>query len=125
MKDEVVKMVTKKQNGILNGLLSVLQGIKDIEASSVASMDGFMIASELPCDTAGKDRVAVMSAVMLSLGKTVTRELGRGTISEVYIAGEKGSVVMTPSEDGAVLTTVIRNRDIPCDIKTTEVAEAV
>ncbi|MGD2250563.1 MAG: roadblock/LC7 domain-containing protein [Candidatus Methanofastidiosia archaeon] len=124
MKDEVVKMVTKIQNGILNRLLSVLKGIKDIEASSVASMDGFMIASELPHDT-GKERVAVMSAVMLSLGKTVSRELGRGTISEVCIMAKKGSVVVAPSEDGAVLTAVIRNRDIPCGIKTPEVAEAV
>lgn len=101
-------MVKKTKIETLTGLLKNLEGSVDIEASSVVSMDGFMIASALPQD-AQKDRVAVMSAAMHSLGETTARELGRGELSEVYVKGENGSVVLIPSGDYAVLTTLTKN----------------
>jgi hypothetical protein len=79
----------------------------DIEASAVVSVDGLMIASALPRDVE-EDRVAAMSAAMLSLGERTATELARGNLSEVYVKGENGYVVLMASGDNAVLTALAR-----------------
>ncbi|MBU7047371.1 MAG: roadblock/LC7 domain-containing protein [Theionarchaea archaeon] len=79
----------------------------DIEASAVVSVDGLMIASALPQDVE-EDRVAAMSAAMLSLGERTANELARGNLSEVYVKGENGYVVLMASGEDAVLTALAR-----------------
>jgi predicted regulator of Ras-like GTPase activity (Roadblock/LC7/MglB family) len=79
----------------------------DIEASAIVSVDGLMIASALPKDVE-EDRVAAMSAAMLSLGERTASELARGDLSEVYVKGENGYVVLMASGENAVLTTLAR-----------------
>jgi len=80
----------------------------DIIASAVVSVDGLTIASALPSDVE-EDRVAAMSAAMLSLGERIAGELGRGGLDEVYIRGEDGFVLLTAVGDEAVLTALARN----------------
>ena len=65
----------------------------DIEASAIVSVDGLSIASALP-QGVEEDRVSAMSAAMLSLGERIANELGRGSLEQVYIKGEKGYVVL-------------------------------
>lgn len=79
----------------------------DIIASSVVSVDGLTMASALPGDVE-EDRVAAMSAAMLSLGERIAGELGRGVLDEVYIRGEEGFVLLTSVGDEAVLTALAR-----------------
>ncbi|MEJ2488016.1 MAG: roadblock/LC7 domain-containing protein [Anaerolineales bacterium] len=80
----------------------------DIIASAVVSVDGLTMASALPGDVE-EDRVAAMSAAMLSLGERISGELGRGGLDEVYIRGEDGFVLLTAVGDEAVLTALARN----------------
>lgn len=80
----------------------------DIIASSVVSVDGLTMASALPGDVE-EDRVAAMSAAMLSLGERIANELGRGALDEVYIRGEDGFVLLTSVGDDAVLTALARD----------------
>jgi len=77
----------------------------DIEASAVVSVDGLIIASALPRDVE-EDRVAAMSAAMLSLGERIAGELGRGQLEQVYVKGEKGLVILISVGEGAVLTAL-------------------
>ncbi|HEY5984492.1 MAG TPA: roadblock/LC7 domain-containing protein [Anaerolineales bacterium] len=77
----------------------------DIEASAVVSVDGLSIASALPRDVE-EDRVSAMSAAMLSLGERIASELGRGTLEQVYIRGEKGYVILMSVGKDAVLTAL-------------------
>ncbi|MBU7019260.1 MAG: roadblock/LC7 domain-containing protein [Theionarchaea archaeon] len=92
----------------LTDLLKDLEGTTpDIEASAVVSVDGLMIASALPQDVE-EDRVAAMSAAMLSLGERTASELARGGLSEVYVKGENGYVVLMASGEDAVLTALAR-----------------
>jgi hypothetical protein len=79
----------------------------DIIASSVVSVDGLTIASALPEDVE-EDRVAAMSAAMLSLGERIAGELGRGDLDEVYIRGVEGYVLLTAIGEDAVLTALAR-----------------
>lgn len=82
-------MARKSKTEELNTLLKDLEATTpDIEASAIVSVDGLMIASALPQDVE-EDRVAAMSAAMLSLGERTAGELARGGLSEVYIKGEK------------------------------------
>ena len=80
----------------------------DIIASAVVSVDGLTMASALPTDVE-EDRVAAMSAAMLSLGERISGELGRGGLDEVYIRGEEGFVLLTAVGDEAVLTALARD----------------
>lgn len=81
----------------------------DVEASAVVSADGLTMASALPPDVE-EDRVAAMSAAMLSLGERIATELGRGTLDQVYIKGETGYVVLMAVGQEAVLTVLARQQ---------------
>jgi predicted regulator of Ras-like GTPase activity (Roadblock/LC7/MglB family) len=79
----------------------------DIEASAVVSVDGLIIASDLPADVE-EDRVSAMSAAMLSLGERIAGELGRGLLDQVYIRGDNGYVILMSVGEEAVLTSLAR-----------------
>jgi predicted regulator of Ras-like GTPase activity (Roadblock/LC7/MglB family) len=79
----------------------------DIEASAVVSVDGLTIASALP-QSVEEDRVAAMSAAMLSLGERIASELGRGALEQVYIKGSNGYVILMSIGNEAVLTALAR-----------------
>ncbi|MBN1537327.1 MAG: roadblock/LC7 domain-containing protein [Anaerolineales bacterium] len=81
----------------------------DIEASAIVSVDGLIIASALPAGSED-DRVSAMSAAMLSLGERIATELGRGALSQVYVKGEQGYVVLVSVGEEAVLTVLAREQ---------------
>jgi len=81
----------------------------DVEASAIVSVDGLTIASALPRNVE-EDRVAAMSAAMLSLGERISKELGRGTLDQVYIKGNDGFVILTSVGEEAVLTVLAREQ---------------
>ena len=81
----------------------------DIEASADVSVDGLSIASALP-QGVEEDRVSAMSAAMLSLGERIATELGRGSLEQVYVKGEKGYVVLMSVGEEAVLTALAREQ---------------
>jgi predicted regulator of Ras-like GTPase activity (Roadblock/LC7/MglB family) len=81
----------------------------DVEASAVVSVDGLTMASALPADVE-EDRVAAMSAAMLSLGERIATELGRGDLDQVYIRGANGFVILMAVGSEAVLTVLAREQ---------------
>lgn len=87
-------------------LRSMQAAAPDIEASAIVSVDGLIMASALPADVE-EDRVSAMSAAMLSLGERIAEELGRGGLSQVYIKGSNGYIVLTSVGSDAVLTALV------------------
>jgi predicted regulator of Ras-like GTPase activity (Roadblock/LC7/MglB family) len=77
----------------------------EVEAAAVVSFDGLPMASALP-PSMDEDRVAAMSAALLSLGERAAQGLGRGELSQVYIEGDNGTVFLVSCEDEAVLVAV-------------------
>ncbi len=77
----------------------------EIEAAAVVSFDGLPMASALP-PSMDEDRVAAMSAALLSLGERAAQGLGRGELSQVYIEGETGTVFLISADNEAVLVAV-------------------
>ena len=100
-------MAESRSDQMVTRLRDMQAASSDIIASSVVSVDGLTIASALPGDVE-EDRVAAMSAAMLSLGERIAGELGRGTLDEVYIRGEEGFVLLTAIGEEAVLTALAR-----------------
>ena len=102
--------MTKTRNQMMVERLRELQAsLPDIEASAIVSLDGLTIASALP-QGVEEDRVSAMSAAMLSLGERIANELGRGSLEQVYIKGEKGYVVLMSVGQDAVLTALAREQ---------------
>jgi predicted regulator of Ras-like GTPase activity (Roadblock/LC7/MglB family) len=98
----------KSRVQLLMGRLQDLQmETPDVEASALVSVDGLVIASSLPGGVE-EDRVSAMSAAMLSLGERISSELGRGQLSQVYVKGGSGYVVLTAVGTKAVLTVLAR-----------------
>jgi uncharacterized protein len=102
--------LTKTRSEMMVDRLRDLQASSpDIEASAVVSVDGLSIASALPQEVE-EDRVSAMSASMLSLGERISSELGRGSLEQVYIKGEKGYVILMSVGEDAVLTALAREQ---------------
>lgn len=101
-------MVETRADKMVSRLRDMQVASPDIIASAVVSVDGLTMASALPGDVE-EDRVAAMSAAMLSLGERISGELGRGSLDEVYIRGESGFVLLTAVGDEAVLTALARD----------------
>ena len=96
----------RNRSARLDRVLAELVGqVPEIEAASVVSFDGLPMASALPAGM-DEDRVAAMSAALLSLGERAAEGLGRGGLSQVYIEGENGNVFLVSAEDEAVLVAV-------------------
>ncbi|MEO7980803.1 MAG: roadblock/LC7 domain-containing protein [Sporichthyaceae bacterium] len=90
----------------LDRILAELVGqVPEIEAASVVSFDGLAMASALPA-AMDEDRVAAMSAALLSLGERAAEGLGRGELSQVYVEGQGGTVFLVSADDEAVLVAV-------------------
>lgn len=101
-------MAQKTRTQTLTELLKELEATTpDVEASAVVSTDGLIIASALPQDVE-EDRVAAMSAAMLSLGERTSQELKRGSLEQVFVKGQNGYILMMGSGEESVLTALCR-----------------
>jgi predicted regulator of Ras-like GTPase activity (Roadblock/LC7/MglB family) len=88
-----------------HALADLLGQAPELEAAAVVSFDGLAMASALPPGM-DEDRVAAMSAALLSLGEKAAEGLGRGDLSQVYVEGETGTVFLISCQDEAVLVAV-------------------
>ncbi|QEQ00493.1 roadblock/LC7 domain-containing protein [Thermosynechococcus sp. QKsg1] len=73
----------------------------NVQGAALVSPDGLTLAATLP---GGMDdeRVAAMSAAMLSLGERIGRELSRGKIERILVEGASGYGILTSCTEDAV-----------------------
>ncbi len=89
---------------MLNSILKELNSLSpSIEASAIVSLDGLVMASHFPANV-DEDRLAAMSAAMLSLAERAASELDRGDVQQIFVRGTKGYIILTHAGDDAVLT---------------------
>jgi len=98
-------MAKSRTERLVDRLRSLQMSTPDVEASALVSVDGLIIASALPAGVE-EDRVSAMSAAMLSLGERIASELGRGILSQVYVKGDQGYVILMSVGEEAVLTVL-------------------
>ncbi len=97
-----VKQATREEK-LAAALNELMQESQEIQAAALVSLDGFTMASALP-EGMQEDRVGAMSAAILGLGERAAAELGRGALSQVFIEGEGGYVLLIAAGERAVLT---------------------
>ena len=86
--------------------------IPEVEAAAVVSLDGLIIASALPPEIS-EDRVSAMSAAILSLAESISNEMGRGSLEQVFTKGNNGYVILTAINDQAGLTVLATDQAKP------------
>ena len=94
-----------REQRLAAALDALMENNQEILASALVSLDGFTMASALP-ETMEDDRVGAMSAAILGLGERAAAELGRGALTQVFIEGENGYVMLIAAGDRAVLTCI-------------------
>ncbi|MGV6857462.1 MAG: roadblock/LC7 domain-containing protein [bacterium] len=93
---------------MLNSILENLNSVSpSVEASAIISIDGLVMASRFP-NSVDDDRLAAMSAAMLSLAEKAADELERGNVQQIFVRGEKGYIILTHAGEDAVLTVMTR-----------------
>jgi uncharacterized protein len=97
---------------MIERLHQLQSSIPEIEASAVVSLDGLIIASALP-DGISEDRVSAMSAAILSLAESISQEMGRGSLEQVFTKGATGYVIFTTINDYAGLTILTNQQAKP------------
>jgi predicted regulator of Ras-like GTPase activity (Roadblock/LC7/MglB family) len=96
---------TSRGDQLTAELRDLLVAVPELQAAAVVSFDGLPMASVLPADM-NEDRVAAMSAALLSLGEKASQGLGRGDLSQVFVEGDNGTVFLVACEAEAVLVAV-------------------
>lgn len=77
----------------------------EVEAAAVVSADGLPMASALPPHVQ-EDRLAAMSAALLTLGERAADNLGKGELAQVFVEGANGHVILMSAGANAVLVAV-------------------
>lgn len=77
----------------------------EVEAAAVVSADGLPMASALPPHVE-EDRLAAMSAALLTLGERAADNLGKGELAQVFVEGANGHVILMSAGLSAVLVAV-------------------
>lgn len=88
-----------------NALGTLRRTSPHITGSAVVTSEGFVIASELPDETA-EQKVTIMAMAMLALGQETTSELGSSDLERVLVEGKDSYIVLTNAGPSTVLAAV-------------------
>ena len=102
---QVATRQLSREEQLAQALDELMHEDADIQAAALVSLDGFTMASALPAGMQA-DRVGAMSAAILGLGERAAAELGRGHLSQVFIEGDNGYVLLIAAGSRAVLTAM-------------------
>lgn len=92
-----------REERLAAALNQLMEDSQEIQAAALVSLDGFTMASALP-QGMQEDRVGAMSAAILGLGERAAAELGKGALTQVFIEGDEGYVMLISAGGRAVLT---------------------
>ncbi|MGF1490229.1 MAG: roadblock/LC7 domain-containing protein [Prochloraceae cyanobacterium] len=85
-----------------NLLLNFIKSTSGVEGAALISPDGLPLATNLP-ESMDEERVAAISAAMLSLAERISNELERGDVERVFVEGDLGYGILTNCGEDAVL----------------------
>jgi predicted regulator of Ras-like GTPase activity (Roadblock/LC7/MglB family) len=104
-------------------LQQFVANVSHVQGAAIVSPDGLALASSLPSGM-DEERVAAMSAAMLSLGERIGRELKRGEIARVLVEGEQGYGILTSCTEEAVFL-ILADHDAKLGIINLEIKNVV
>lgn len=99
------KIETKKEK--LVEILKEIRKVGDVQGSSVISVDGLVIASDLSNDV-DEETFAAMSAAMQGAAETAVSELEQGELNEIVIDADKGKLITIRAGSLAILVVLTK-----------------
>lgn len=84
-----------------NTLQAFVTSSPDIQGACIVTPDGLPLVAHLS-SALDEERVAAMSAAMLSLGERIGSELSRGGIERISVEGTEGTAILTSCGEDAV-----------------------
>ena len=106
----------------LTQILKSLNGVGDIIGSSVISVDGLQIASDLSGNV-DADTFAAMSAAMQGAAETAVSELKQGELKQIIIDADKGKIITLSAGKKAILV-ILANPKINLGLALLELGRA-
>ncbi|MFB6276943.1 MAG: roadblock/LC7 domain-containing protein [Halothece sp.] len=88
----------EKLNQIIQDFASTTS---DVQGVALVTPDGLPLATTLPAKM-DEERVAAMSASMLSLGERIGKELARGNVERILVEGGEGYGILTSCTEEAL-----------------------
>ena len=99
------KGVEPLRNKILNILKDMETRDPEIEGSILLRSDGLVVAAAVR-EEIDKDLASAMMASLLNVSKRVFEELGRGSVDNVIVRGERGTVMIISVTPEVVLAAI-------------------
>jgi hypothetical protein len=93
-------------------LLEILKSLKevgDMIGSSIISVDGLQIASDLS-ENVDADTFAAMSAAMQGAAETAVSELKQGELKQIIIDADKGKIITISAGKKAILVILASSK---------------
>jgi predicted regulator of Ras-like GTPase activity (Roadblock/LC7/MglB family) len=90
----------------INKIIRDFETVPGVEGAALVSADGLMISSALP--EVEQERVAALSAAMLSIGEKATNEFDRGNLVEIYVRSERGYTLLTSVGENALFLVLAK-----------------
>lgn len=103
----ILEVYIMKEEDFNAQLAALVRSNPQIEGAALVSSDGLMISSQLPSNF-DEDRVAAMSAALLTLGERAVDELEKGVPEQVTVKGDKGYIILTSAGSEAVLVVLAK-----------------
>jgi predicted regulator of Ras-like GTPase activity (Roadblock/LC7/MglB family) len=97
----MAKTKKEKLDDVLTGLMQVGQ----IKACGVVSKEGLLINSRTPPDVDARIFSALCSTIM-GAAEAASGQLATGTVSQISVTTEKGTIVLLPAGSKAILTVL-------------------
>lgn len=104
-------------------LHNFVSGTGDIQGAALVTPDGLPLLTVLP-KPMDEERIAAMSAALLSLGERISSDLARGNIESITIDGAEGYCVLT-SCSTEVMLLVLAARSVKKGILNLEIKHTV
>lgn len=94
---------TKKE--MLDDALTGLMQVGQIKASGIVSKEGLLINSRTPPDVDARIFSALCSTIM-GAAEAASGQMTTGTVSQISVKTEKGTIVLIPAGSKAILTVL-------------------
>ncbi len=98
-------MVLKRGEQIAQTLRGLVENSRDINGVAVISMDGLVIAAELP-PRRDQARVGAVAASILNLANRSIGQLVEGQLMQTLIQGTEGNIIITYAGKNAVFVAL-------------------
>ncbi|AXV38398.1 MAG: roadblock/LC7 domain-containing protein [Methanobacteriaceae archaeon] len=97
--------MTKTKKEKLDDELTGLTQVGQIKASGIVSKEGLLINSRTPPDVDARIFSALCSTIM-GAAEAASGQMNTGSVSEISVKTEKGTIVLIPAGEKAILTAL-------------------